>query len=293
MAIDVLHHHHGRLDDDAEVDRAERDEIGWRAREYHPAEGRHQREGDVHGGDGGRARLPEEHPEDHGDEDHADEEILEHGAGGQLHQLRAVVVRLDFHPDGKHVVLANEIHAFVHALQGLQGRSAVAHQDDPLHHVGLEILADDAEPRRGAYADLRDVADAHRGAGFRLREHDLPDVVERADEAKAAHVERLLSQGEPLPAHVLVGVGKRLRELAEGERVTPEPVRIDVDVEFLCLATEPDHVDHAGHLAELPFEDEVLRGLQLRQRVTSSLQRVPVDFADRAPGGELRLDAGR
>ena len=81
--------------------------------------------------------------------------------------------------------------------------------------------------------------------------------------------------------------------LAEGERVTPEPVRIDVDVEFLCLTTEPDHVDDAGHLAELPFEDEVLRGLQLRQRVTSSLQRVPVDFADRAPGGELRLDAGR
>src|SRR5207245_5289041 len=137
VAIDVFHHHYGGLDDDAEVDGAERNEIRGRPGEHHSAEGRHQGEGDVHGGDAGRARLSEEHPEHDGDEHHAHEQVLEHGPGGELHQLRAIVVRLDLHADGKHVVPADQVHALVHALERFQGRAAVAHQHDALHHVGL------------------------------------------------------------------------------------------------------------------------------------------------------------
>ena len=120
VPVDVLHHDHGGLDDDAEVHGAERDQVRRRSGEDHPAEGRHQRERDVHGGHCGRARLPEEYPEHEGDEQHADEQVLQDRIGGQFHQLVAVVVGLDLHADGEHVVLADELDALVHALQRLQ-----------------------------------------------------------------------------------------------------------------------------------------------------------------------------
>ena len=103
----------------------------------------------------------------------------------------------------------------------------------------------------------------------------------------------MLAERKALSAHVLIRVGDPLRELRESERVALQAVRIDVDVELLRLSPEPDHVDHAGHLPELPFEDEVFGGLQLGERVPGPLHRVAEDLADRAPRRELRLQARR
>ena len=68
-----------------------------------------------------------------------------------------------------------------------------------------------------------------------------------------------------------------------------EPERIHVHVHLARLAAEPDHVDDAGNLAELAFEDPVLRGLELGERISGPAQHVTVDFPDRVPRRELRL----
>ena len=94
----------------------------------------------------------------------------------------------------------------------LQRVAAVAHEHDALHDVGLEVLADDAEPRRVADEHARDVAHAHRHA-LGLGDDDVADVAQRLDEADAAHVERLLAERDALAADVLVGVGERVDEL--------------------------------------------------------------------------------
>src|ERR1700682_1498967 len=75
--------------------------------------------------------------------------------------------------------------------------------------------------------------------------------------------------------------------------MTLEPVGIDVDGVLLRLAAEPHHVDYPGDLPELALEDEVLGRLQLGEGVARSLERVAENLADRVPGRELRLDAGR
>ena len=70
-------------------------------------------------------------------------------------------------------------------------------------------------PSRGARLDdVRDVADPHRHSLQRL-DDGLLDVVDRPDQADAAHVVGLLAEREPLAADVLVGVGERRRDLPE------------------------------------------------------------------------------
>ena len=288
VPVDVLDHDDGRIDDDSEIDRAQRDEVRGRPGGDHPAEGREQGERDVHCRQRGRAGLTEEHPEHQRDQRHADEQVLDHRARGQVHQLLAVVVRLDGHAGREQVVLADLLDLVVHPGQRLERVAAVAHQHDALHHVGLDVLAHDAEARSGAFPHLGQVAHAHRHA-LLLGDDDLSHVLERLDETDAAHVERLFAQREPLAAHVLVGVGDAGRELLERETVPLEPHGIDVDVDLAGLAAEADNVDDARHLAELALEDPILRGLELRQRRPRPAQDVAVDLADRIPGRELGL----
>jgi hypothetical protein len=55
---DVLHHDDGRVDDDAEVDRAERDEVRRTCACHQAAERDEERERDVDRRDERRARVP-------------------------------------------------------------------------------------------------------------------------------------------------------------------------------------------------------------------------------------------
>jgi len=47
IAIDVFHHDHGGIDDDAEIDRAERQQIGVLALQDQDDDGKEQREGNI------------------------------------------------------------------------------------------------------------------------------------------------------------------------------------------------------------------------------------------------------
>ena len=77
--------------------------------------------------------------------------------------VAAVVVGLDVHPRRQEVVLADVVDALVDALERRLRLAAVAHEDDALHDVGVVVVADDAEPRRGA--DVRRRRRPARGRG--------------------------------------------------------------------------------------------------------------------------------
>ena len=80
MANDVLHHDDGAFDDHAEVQRAEREEIGGDVAEVEADGGEQQREGDGDGDDQGAAQVPEEEEEDDDDQDDALGQVVEDGA---------------------------------------------------------------------------------------------------------------------------------------------------------------------------------------------------------------------
>ena len=112
-------------------------------------------------------------------------------------------------PGGSRWYFADVLDALVHALERLQRVAAVAHEHDALHDVGVVVLADDAEARRASRPTRRATSRTRTGTPLVLGDDDVADVAQRADEADAAHVERLLAERDALAADVLVGVGDR------------------------------------------------------------------------------------
>ena len=165
--------------------------------------------------------LPEEQEEDERDEGHADEEVLEHRVRRDVHERAAVVVGHDVHPRREEVVLPDVVDPLVDPLERRRRLAAVAHEDDALHDVGLVVVPDDAEARRVPEVHVGDVADAD-GDALLLGDDDVLDVVHVMDEADPADVVRLLADGEPLAADVLVGV---LMAAVTCWSVTPWPRR--------------------------------------------------------------------
>ena len=90
MADDVLDHHHGAIDHHAEVQRAERKQVGGNVAEVEADGGEQQREGNGERDDDGAAHVAEEEKENDRDQDHACGQVVLDGFDGVLHQLGAV-----------------------------------------------------------------------------------------------------------------------------------------------------------------------------------------------------------
>ena len=172
--------------------------------------------------------------------------------------------------------------------------AAVPHEHDPLHHVRLAVVPDDAEARRVADVHVGDVPDAH-GRALLLGDDDVLDVRcsggPRPEEADAAHVVALLAHEEAIAADVLVRVLDRAGHLTERHAVAAQAVGVDLDVVLLRLAAVARDVDDALDLLELSLEDPVLRGLEVLEACTpcrrrgSGTPRRSRSRATAAPGG--------
>ena len=110
---DVLDHDDGRVDDDAEVDGPERDEVRRGPRAHEPAEGDEERQRDVERGDQRGAPVPEEEEEHHRHEGHAHEQVLHDRMRRQVNEAPAVVVRDDVDARRQDVVLPDVVDAIV------------------------------------------------------------------------------------------------------------------------------------------------------------------------------------
>ena len=125
-------------------------------------------------------RVPEEEEEHDRDEEHPDEQVLEDRVRRELHEVAAVVVRLDVHPRRQEVVLADVVDALVDALERRRRLAAVAHEDDALDDVRRRRRArrcrGAARSRSSTSATSRD-AD---GTSLLLGDDDVLDVVDVA-----------------------------------------------------------------------------------------------------------------
>ena len=92
MRIDVLHHDHGGIDDDAEIDRAERQQVGVLALQHQDDDGKEQRERNVRADDDGAAQIAQEYPLDKEDQQAAENQIVQDGVRGHPDQRAAIVI---------------------------------------------------------------------------------------------------------------------------------------------------------------------------------------------------------
>ena len=152
-----------------------------------------------------------------------------------------------------------------------------------------------AMPSRGfsPTVTVRDVLDQHRIAAG-LRHHGVVEVVDRADQADAAHHGGLRADIDGVAADIDVGIADGLQHLRQRQPVGDQLVEIDLQLVGLGLAAPAGDVDHAGHGAEAALQHPVLQRLEVEHAVVRrALQPVAKDFADRAERRNARLHVAR
>ena len=163
LAVDVFDHDDGAVNDDAEVDGADGEEIGGFAGRVQKDEGEEKSERNGERGDDGGAEADQEKDQDDQDEDHAAQEIPFDGVRGDANEVAAVVVGTNFHV-GREKRLVDLLGFFLDAFEDILRLLAAAHQDDAFDGVVVLFLlcleAENAEARSVADYHAADVLDA-------------------------------------------------------------------------------------------------------------------------------------
>ncbi len=331
VAVDVLDDDHRTVDDDPEVDRADREQVGRLTLQIEHCHREQERQRDHDRNDARARQVAEEHEQDEDHQRHADDEVVDHIVGRDVHQVGPLVEDAERHALGQDARLLDRDHLLGHGLGRGQRLLVLPHQDDALDDVVLVLedvlapLVDDrvvvlllerpadlAQPRLVVDDGGGNLADVDRHA-LVVGDQDVADLVELvgldreglrgvgwverilglADQAERADVVRLRAEREHVAADVGVRLAYRVLDLLERDAVLAEEPRVEPDLVLLDLAAVARHVDDARHRLEGPLEDPVLDRLELLGRVAGPLDDVADDLSRRAPGRELGRHAGR
>ena len=142
---DRLHHHDRAVDDDAEIDRAEREQVRRDVGQVHQDEGNEHRQRDDDGDDQRAARAAEEQDQDDQDQRRClRARVCETLSTVRLHQVRAVEVGDDPHAlAAASWALSSSTFAWTPSITR-DGFSPCSSSDDALDRVGIVVLAEDA-----------------------------------------------------------------------------------------------------------------------------------------------------
>src|SRR6266446_2847986 len=288
MAEDILDHDHRRIDDQPEVDRADRQQICRLAAQHEHRDRKEQGERDRRRDGHGAAKIAEEQPLHDENQHDAEYHVVQHSARRQVNQVAAVVDALDLHA-GRQDVRAVDFRDFgLDAADRRHALFATAHQYRALNDVVVIVLAGNAKTRLVAGCHSRDIADPHRDAIYRC-DHRVADLIHRVYEADAADNRSLWPKIDGLAANIDVAVVERLQHLRQGDPMGEQTVQIDGDLVGLGLAAPSGDVEHPRHRLEPTLEDPVLDGLEVGNAKAGWADHpVTVDLADRAPRRYLR-----
>ena len=293
VAEDVFHHDHGAVDDDAEVDGADRQQIGGLAPHHRDQDRQEQRHRNRGGDDQSAAQVTEEDPLDQKDQRDPEQQIVQHGLHRDRNQIAAVVERHDLDACRQRSVGVDLLHRNANALDHVHGAFELLHQHDAGDDVGLLVTAGDAESRCKTDADLGDIGYQHRNAAL-LGQYDIADIVERGDDADAADIDRLFADRDGTTADIGIIPRDRGHDLRQCQPIGHHAVEIDLGLKFLGLAAEHRDVGYSGHNAQLAFDHPVLQRLEPHHvHARRPHQLVAKDLADAAGGRDHRQHAGR
>ena len=97
MPEDVLDHKHGRIDDQAEIDRTHRKQICRLAAQHQHRDREEQRERDRRRDNQRAAKIAEKQPLHEEDQHDAEQHVVQHRARRNVDQVAAIVDALDPH----------------------------------------------------------------------------------------------------------------------------------------------------------------------------------------------------
>ena len=288
----VLHHDHCPVDDDPEVDRAEREQVGGHPAELQVEKGTEERERDDERHDEGRPQAHQEDADHEHDEQRAEHEVVGHGSERPVHQAAAIVERVDMHP-GRQDAVVQLLDLGVEGVEHDRRILPAPHEHDALDRLGIPVARHDAATGHGADGHARHVADADRRPAPG-RDHDVLDVLAAGQRAESAHDVLFVAVLDVVPPRVRVRAAERVEHLPERQAARLQLLRGHLDLVLLDEAAERHHVGNPRHLLQVPLHHPILDLPQLHRRVALADQRVAVDLAGRrGERPERRLDPVR
>mmetsp|Transcript_5519 Transcript_5519/g.13306 ORF Transcript_5519/g.13306 Transcript_5519/m.13306 type:complete len:1095 (-) Transcript_5519:4456-7740(-) len=291
VAVDVLDQDDRRVDDDAEVHRAQRQQIGGFPTQHQHDDAEAQCERDVDADDDRAAQVAQEDPLDEENQHASEHQVVDHGVCGDIDQRRAVVIGLQAHALRQAAVAVHRVDRRLDAGNDVLGLQRAVHH----HHAGDDIVAGItaglAKPGHMTNADLGHVAHQHRLTVL-LAEHGVAEILDVAHQAEAAHIDGLIAHADRAPTHVVVRIAQGLDDLLQRQAVALQPARLDLDVVLLGRAAPGHDLADTGHRQQAPLDDPVLDAAQVGQAVgTRALDLVAQDLAHQAGGLDLWLHA--
>src|ERR1700722_15615927 len=265
FAIDVFDHHDRAVDDDAEVDRADREQVGGFAGSVKKYKGEEKRERNRQSGDHGRPEADEEKQQHEEYENHAAEQIVFDGVGRNANEVAAVVVRMNLYV-GRQSAAVELVGFLLDAAQDRLRLLSAPHQDHAFNGVvvflDLVLKSKNSKARRVADHDGADIFHAH-GPAIVAADDDLADIVGRFQQAEAAHVVELSALRVKTASGVRVVRLDRVENVRDRLMKVIEPRRIEQDVILHRRAPEAGVVSNARYAAVRAFDDPVFESVQL------------------------------
>ena len=261
MAKDVLHHDDRGIDNDAEVDRADRQQIGGLTAQDRNNDGKEQRRRNSRRYNQRGAQIAQEHPLNDKNQHHAEQHVVKDRAHGHRDKVAAVVEGLDTHTARQRAVGIHSCHRLSYALHHVHRALELLHQDDACHDVSRAVAPGDAEPRREADLYFGHIRDQHRNAAL-LGQHDIADIFQRSHNADAADIHRLFAHRDRPAADIGVVGGDRVDYLRYRNSEGPHASEVDLGLKLLGLAAEHQHVGHSRHHAQPSLHHPVLQRLE-------------------------------
>ncbi len=285
-------HHDRAVDEDAEIDRAERQEV-----RRHPCEV-HQDERDQHGERDGetddhrRARAAEKQDQD----DQHEADALEDGVRDLVDRRVDEVGTVDIGDDLHALALEARVELGdlgVDALEHPRRVLAAQQQHGAFDRVVLAVVAEDAVSLLVGELELAEVAQQDRRA-VALGDDDGAEIVERLHHADAAHDEAQVAARDDAAAGAdVVGVDGGL-DVGERQVEPHELLRVELELELGGEAAEVRDVGDARDLLERGNDDPALDLREVAQSLGVGFERVIVDLpGGRAQGIERRRQPRR
>src|SRR5262249_22464805 len=293
MAKDILHHDDGGIDDDAEVDRADRQQIGGFSAQHRDDDREKQCCRNSRRHDQCGAQIAQKHPLDDKEQHHAEQHIVKDGPHGDRNKVAAVVEGFDAHTGRQRAVGVHSCHRLSYTLHHVHRALELLHQYDAGHYAGRVLAPGDAKPRCEADLHFGDIGDQYRLAAL-LGQYDTADIFERPHNTEATNIDRLLAHRDRSAANIGIVGGDRVDDLRYRNAECPHAIEGDLGLKLLGLAAEHEYVGRSRHHAQPALHHPVLQRLEFNQvHIGRPFELVAEALADGAGRGDHWLHALR
>jgi len=223
----ILNQDHRRIDDDPEVDRAERQKICILTPDHEQDDGEKQRKWNIRADNDGAAQITQEKPLDEEHEEAAENKIMQDGMRGDGYQRAAVIKGNDLDSRRQRPIRIYFVDFGLDKGKDRVRMLCPAHDDDRGGDIVVMIPPRDAEARNVADRHIGDVLDQN-GNAVGLRQDDIFDVTDLiavgddfipaiVDQANAADVHGLLPDGDLAGAYVDIRISYGSDQLRHGD----------------------------------------------------------------------------